>query len=291
MNIPNWLEIILRSSSMIFILFLLTKWLGKKQLSHLSFFEYIVGITIGSIAAEISTGLQSNFMNGVFSLLVWTAIPFIIGYMGLKNKGVRNFIEGTSTVVVKDGKIQEENLTKEQYTVEELLQLLRKKDAFQVSDVEFAILEPNGDLNVMLKKDKQPITPSDLQLEVAPEKMPQTVIMEGKIIDMGLSSRGLNRSWLDTELEKLGVALDNVYLGQVDTYGQLTVDIYDDKIQIPETKPRQSLLTSLKKCQADLESFSLETDSQEVKHMYKKNAEKLQSIIQKSEQLLTQKYS
>ncbi|MBO0995123.1 DUF421 domain-containing protein [Bacillus sp. SD088] len=276
---------------MVIILFLLTKWLGKKQLSQLSFFEYIAGITIGSIAAELSTGLETHYVNGVYSLLVWAAIPFIAGLIGLKNKKVRNFIEGSSTVVIKNGKIQEENLSKEQYTVEELLQLLRKKDAFQVADVEFAILEPNGDLNVMLKKDKQPITPSDLQLEVAPEKMPQTVIMEGKIIDMGLSSRGLNRSWLDTELEKLGVALDNVYLGQVDTYGQLTVDIYDDKIQIPETKPRQSLLTSLKKCQADLESFSLETDSQEAKHMYKKNAEKLQSIIQKSEQLLTQKYS
>lgn len=291
MDIPNWLEIILRSSSMVLILFLLTKWLGKKQLSHLSFFEYIVGITVGSIAAEISSGLETHFMNGVYSLLVWTAIPFIAGIIGLKNKKVRNFIEGSSTVVIKNGKIQEENLSKEQYTVDELLQLLRKKNAFQVADVEFAVLESNGDLNVMLKKDKQPITPADLQLEVAPEKMPQAVIMEGKIIDDGLSSRGLSRAWLDTELEKLGVTLDNVYLGQVDTYGQLTVDIYDDKKQIPETKPRQSLLTSLKKCQADLESFSLETDSQEAKQMYKKNADKLQSIIEKSEYLLIQKYS
>ncbi|KRG09478.1 DUF421 domain-containing protein [Lederbergia galactosidilytica] len=275
---------------MVIILFLLTKWLGKKQLSHLSFFEYIVGITIGSIAAEISTGLETNYMNGVYSLLIWTIIPFVAGIIGLKSKKVRNFIEGSSTVVIKDGKIQEENLSKEQYTVDELLQLLRKKNAFQIADVEFAILESNGDLNVMLKKDKQPITPADLQLEVAPEKVPQTVIMEGKIIDIGLTSRGLNRSWLEIELEKLGVALENVYLGQVDTYGQLTVDIYDDKIQIPEAKPRQSLLTALKKCQADLETFSLETDSETAKQMYHKNAKKLHSIIEKSEYLLTQKF-
>ncbi|MCJ7841184.1 DUF421 domain-containing protein [Lederbergia sp. NSJ-179] len=274
---------------MIVVLFLLTKWLGKKQLSHLSFFEYIVGITIGSIAAEISTGLESNIINGVYSLIVWTAIPFFAGLIGMKSKKFRNFIEGSSTVVIKNGKIQEENLSKEQYTVDELLQLLRKKDAFQVADVEFAILEPNGDLNVMLKKDKRPVTPEDLQLDVAPEKIPQTVIMEGKVMDVALSARGLSRAWLDTELEKLGVALDNVYVGQVDAYGQLTVDIYDDKIQIPKTKPRQALLTSLKKCQADLESFSLDTDSPEAKQMYKRNADILNAIIQKSEHLLMQK--
>lgn len=286
MDVPSWLEIILRSTILVFVLFLLTKFLGKKQLSHLSFFEYVAGITIGSIAAEISTGLESNFMNGIYSLLVWTAIPFIAGLIGIKSKKARSFIEGTSTVVIKDGKIQEENLKKEQYSVDELMQLLRKKNAFQVADVEFAVLEANGDLNVLLKKEKQPITPSDLQLDVAPEKVPQTVILEGEIMDSGLAASGLTRAWLELELEKLNVAIDNVYVGQVDSYGQLTVDIYDDKIQIPEPKPKQSLLSTLKKCQADLESYSLQTDSEDAKQMYKRNAEKMEKIILKTENLL-----
>ncbi|MBS4222026.1 DUF421 domain-containing protein [Lederbergia citrea] len=288
MDIPQWLNIIIRSSILVFILFLLTKWLGKKQLSHLSFFEYIAGITIGSIAAEVSTGLETNFFHGIYSLLVWTAIPFFAGMLAIKSKKARNIIEGKSTVVIKDGKIQEETLTKEKYSVDELLELLRKKNAFQVADVEFAVLESNGDLNVLLKKEKQPLTPADLQMDVAPEKVPQTVILEGEIVDSALAASGFTRAWLDVELQKLNVAIDNVFVGQIDTYGKLTVDIFDDKIKLPQSKPRQSLLTALKKCQADFESYALQTDSAEAKDMYNRNAKKLQNIIKKSQYLLNE---
>lgn len=286
MNLPSWFEVVLRSATLVIVLFLLMKWLGKKQLSHLSFFEYVAGITIGSIAAEMSTGIESNYAHGIYSLLVWTAIPFIAGVLGLKSKKLRNFIEGKSTIVIQDGKIQEENLTKEKYTVDELMQLLRKKNAFQVADVEFAVLETNGELNVLLKKEKQPLTPKDIQMEVAPEKVPQMVILEGKVIDSGLADGGHTRAWLDKELEKLNVALENVYIGQLDSYGKLNVDIYDDKINIPTANPRKVLLASLKKTQADMESYALETDMKEVKEMYRLNAEILERVINKSEHLL-----
>lgn len=286
MDIPEWLNIIIRSSILVIILFLLTKWLGKKQLSQLSFFEYVAGITIGSVAAEVSTGLDRNFLHGLYSMLVWAAIPFFAGIIALKSQKARNFIEGMSTVVIKNGKIQEENLTKEKYSVDELMQLLRKKDVFQLADVEFAVLEADGNLNILLKKEKQPLTPADLQMEVAPEKVPQTVIIEGKVKDAALAASGLSRAWLHLQLEKLNVALDNVYVGQVDSYGELTVDIYDDKIQIPEPQERPQLLSALKKCQADFESYALATDSKDAKAMYQKNAEKLDNIISKSRHLL-----
>ncbi|CAM3992136.1 DUF421 domain-containing protein [Lederbergia lenta] len=286
MDLPSWFEVIIRSATLVIVLFLLMKWLGKKQLSHLSFFEYVAGITIGSIAAEMSTGIESNFAHGLYSLVVWTAIPFFAGVIGLKSKKARNFIEGTSTIVIQDGKIQEENLSKEKYTVDELMQLLRKKNAFQVADVEFAILEADGELNVLLKKEKQPLTPKDMQMDVAPEKVPQMVILEGEVVDSALAAGGHTRAWLEVELEKLNVALDNVYIGQVDSYGTLTVDIYDDKINVPTANPRKKLLMSLKKCQADMESYALETDLKDVKEMYKKNAEILERVIKKSEHLL-----
>ncbi len=286
MDIPQWLNIIIRSVLLVLVLFLLTKWLGKKQLSQLSFFEYIAGITIGSIAAEISTGLETNFFHGLYSMLVWTAIPFFAGLLAIKSKKARDFIEGRETVVIKNGKIQEENLTKQKYTVDELLHLLRKKNAFQVSDVEFAVLEANGDLNVLLKKEKQPVTPHDLNLETAPVKVPETVILEGKIMDSGLAACGLTREWLDVELQRLGIVLDNVYIGQVDSYGQLTVDLYDDKIKVPNPQEKPMLLSALKKCQADLESFALATENESAKQMYKEHSKKLADIIKKSEYLL-----
>ncbi|WP_339163379.1 DUF421 domain-containing protein [Siminovitchia sp. FSL W7-1587] len=288
MEIPEWLNIVLRSLFLVFFLFLLTKWLGKKQLSQLSFFEYVAGITMGSIAAELSTGLERNMLPGIYSMLVWAGIPFIAGLLALKSKKARNFIEGQEVVVIKNGKIQEESLTKEKYTVEELLHLLRKKNVFNIADVEFAVLEANGDLNVMFKKEKQPITPKDLQMEVAPERPPHTVILEGKIMDSGLSASGMTREWLDVELKKRNIALDNVYIGQVDPFGQLVVDIYDDNMQVPQPKDRLMLLSALKKCGADLETFALATEDEKAKEMYSRNAKKIEEIIQKSEHLLRQ---
>jgi uncharacterized membrane protein YcaP (DUF421 family) len=286
LNLPSWLDIFIRSFAVLVILFFLAKLLGKKQVSQLTLFEYVVGITFGSIAAELSTGLERNFMLGLLSLLIWTIVPFGITLFSLKNKKFRDFIEGKPTVVIKDGKIQEDNLTKEKYSVDDLMELLRQKNAFNIADVEFAILEASGDLNVMLKKEKQPLTPKDIQLKVPQEKEPHTVILEGKILDESLGFTGYNRAWLLTELEKLNVALPNVFIGQVDPYGKLSVDIYDDKIKLPQSQEKPLLLATLRKCQADLELFSLATESNPAKQMYTRNAARLHKLIEKAKPFL-----
>lgn len=197
------------------------------------FFEYINGITIGSIAAEVSTGLDRNIFHGLIGMSVWFAVPFIVDIISIKSKIVRDFAEGKGTVLIKDGKVMEDNLKKEKYTIDELLAKLRNKNVFQVADVEFAVLETDGNLSVLLKKENQPITAKVLNLAVAPIKEPQTVIMDGEIMHEPLSSSGYSQNWLDTELDKMGVSIENVFLGQVDSYGQLTVDLFDDKIKVP----------------------------------------------------------
>ncbi|WP_408011175.1 DUF421 domain-containing protein [Pseudalkalibacillus sp. A8] len=277
----DWIEIIVRSCIFLIILFLMTKWLGKKQLAELSFFEYVVGITIGAIAAEVTMGLERQIIHGIIAMSIWTLFPIVIGLISLKNKNVRNFVEGNTTIVIKDGKVLEDNLKKERYSIDELLEELRSKDVFQVSDVEYAVIEPNGNVSVLLKKENQPLTAKDLQLNVPPIKEPQTVIMDGQVLDEPLSTIALNRGWLYEELEKIGVSFDNVFLGQVDSYGQLTVDLYDDKIKVPSPQEKPLLLASLKKCQADLELFSLLTESNEAKQMYNHNSQKLDDILNK----------
>ncbi|WP_242234585.1 DUF421 domain-containing protein [Bacillus cereus group sp. BfR-BA-01316] len=285
-HLPEWTLVILRSVFILIILFAITKWLGKRQISQLSFFEYIAGMTIGDIAAQVSTGLDSKFFHGVFAILIFAVVPFFTGILSLKNKTARDFFEGKSTVLIKDGKILEDNLKKEKYTSDELLELLRGKDAFSVADVEFAVLEPSGELNVLLKKDRQPLTAKDISLKVPNEKEPQTVIMDGNILDEPLSASGHNRAWLHSELEKLGVVIENVFLGQVDSYGQLTIDIYNDKLQMPSPQNKPLLLASLKKCHADLELFSLETKSKSASEMYSKNAKQVETILNKVTYLL-----
>ncbi|MBO1513656.1 DUF421 domain-containing protein [Metabacillus bambusae] len=278
---PDWLDIVVRSLIFVIVLFLITKWLGKKQLSELSFFEYVTGISIGSIGAEVAMGLERNIMNGIIGIIIFAAIPFLAGFLSLKSKTFRDFIEGRATVFIKDGKIMEDNLKKEKYTTDELLELLRKRDVFKVADVEFALLEPTGDLSVLLKKENQPLTPKDVNLTVTSVKEPQTVIMDGEIMDEPLSTIGRSRSWLKTELEKQGVTIENVFLGQVDSYGQLTIDLFDDKLQVPSPQEKPLILSTMKKCQADLELFALGTEAQEAKQMYSKNSKKLQEAIDK----------
>lgn len=278
---PGWLGIVSRSVIFLLLLFITTKIIGKKQISELSFFEYVAGITIGSIAGEVVTGLESNMYHGALAIIVFGLVTFLANFFSLKSKTFRDIVEGRGTVLIKDGKILEENLKKEKYTIDELSALLREKDIFRFADVEFAVLEPRGNLSALLKKENRPLTPKDLQMKVSNEKEPQTVIMDGKILDEPLRSAGKSRGWLHTELEKLEVTLDNVFLGQVDTYGELSIDIYDDKLKVPTPAQRPLLMATLKKTQADLELFALETECEISKEMYKKNAVRVQEAINK----------
>lgn len=264
----EWLHIALRSLGAIAMLFVITRLLGKKQISQLTFFEYITGITLGELAGFISTDIESHYSYGITALLVWFVVPLTIELVTMKSVTLRKWFEGNGTVMIKDGKVMGKNLKKERYTADELLEQLRKKSVFNVADVEFAVLEASGELNVLLKKENQPLTPKQLGIKVGPEKEPQTVIIDGNIMDEPLATAGFSRAWLQTELEKIGVTKDNVFLGQVDSYGALYVDLYDDMLQVPVNNEKLLLLANLKKCEADLTLYGLSTKNPEAKSMY-----------------------
>ncbi|WP_019241596.1 MULTISPECIES: DUF421 domain-containing protein [Bacillus] len=276
---PDWLDVVFRAILFLVVLLIITKILGKKQITQLSFFEYVTGITIGNIGAEVVTGLDQSIPLGILAMVVTAAIPFIAGLISLKSKKFRDLVDGKGTVFIKDGKILEDNLKKEKMTIDEFSEMLRNKDVFDIGEVEYAALEAAGDLSVMLKKEYRPITAKDLHMKVANEKEPQTVIMDGKILDEPLATLGRSRHWLKTELDKLGVTIDNVFLGQVNSYGEVTVDLFDDKIKVPSPQERPLLYATMKKCQADLELFALSTDNEQAKKMYTRNSQKLQKAI------------
>lgn len=277
----EWSLIIIRSLIFLLVLFILTKVLGKKQIMEFTFFEYVSGITIGSIAGEVIVGLDNNIGHGILAIFIFGFITFIVGYISLKSNSFRDFVEGKATIFIKDGKILEDNLKKEKYSTDELWSLLRKKDVFNIADVEFAVLEQTGDLSVLLKKELRPLTPKDFNIKVGKDTVPQTIIRDGQIVYDGLTATGKTRKWLDIELEKLNVTLDNVFYAQVDSYGEIVVDLYDDQINVPTPQTRPLLMSMLKKCQADLEMFELQTECEEAKKMYRKNANKLTEAINK----------
>lgn len=257
----------------------MTKWLGRKQMARLTTFEYITGIVLGVIVAFHSFNINTNIVYGLIAMFIWFIIPYTIEFISLKNKTFRDFTQGKSTVFIQDGKIMEENLKKEGYSTDDLLGLLRNNDIFLASDVEFALLEPSGSLSVLPKKENQALTAKALGFKLAPEKEPQTVVMDGKMQLEPLANLALNPNWLETELDKLNVSIENVFLGQADSDGQLTIDLYDDKIAVPSPTEKPLLLATMKKCQADLELFSLETKNEQSKKMYQVNSQKLQKAI------------
>lgn len=277
--LPDWLNIFLRSVALFFLLFFLIKLLGKKHLSQLSLFDYINGVVLGGIVAIVVAHQDVNFWHGVIALSVWFIFPFTIDYIALKSKKVRNFVHGKSTVIIQDGKIMEDNLKKESVSTDDLLEQLREKNIFRVADVEFALLEPTGKINVLPKTENQPLTAKALNIKLAPEKEPQTVIMDGKMQLEPLANLNLNPAWLETELAKLNVTIENVFLAQADNDGQLTVDLYDDKLSIPSPTEKPLLLATLKKTQADLELYALETENEHSKQLYKTNAKRLGEAI------------
>ncbi|OAB36796.1 hypothetical protein PMSD_10805 [Paenibacillus macquariensis subsp. defensor] len=282
----EWLIVSLRTILTIVVLFFMTKLLGKRQVSQLSLFEYITGITIGSLAATIPIEMDTWHL-GLISLIVWVACSFGIEYLTIKSKMARNLLDGKSTILIKDGKVLEENLKKERLTTDELLEQLRSKDVFRLADVEFAVMESSGEVNVLLTRENQPLTASHLGIKIAPEQETQSVIMDGNIMYEPLATIGLNKRWLDTELEKIGVSIENVFLGQVDSYGELFVDLYDDQIIVPKSQNKATLFATLKKCEADLEMFSLSTDNQQVKQMYEQCAISMESVINELRPILT----
>lgn len=223
----EYTEVALRSLFVLVALFLITKLLGKKQLSQLSFFEYITGITVGSIAGTLSMDLDVKLLEGLMSILLWFSVPFIFSFISLKSVKFRHFVEGTPTVFIENGNIIEHALKKEKFSSDELLEQLRKKNIFRVSDVEFASLDTNGELSVMLKKEKQPLLYEDIfhaSLKVFPV---HSVISDGAIERKGLKSLELSEDWLMNQLKRRNIDLTNVFLAQADSTGKLTIDLYD----------------------------------------------------------------
>lgn len=278
---PVWLQIMVRSLVTLVILFFLTRILGKKQISQLTFFEYILGITLGDFAGFISTDIEKNYFHGLIALGVWFIVPYSVELLSLKSLKLRVWLEGKSRVLVKEGKVMEDNLKKERLTADEFMEMLRGKNVFRLADVEFASMESDGQLSVLLKREKRPVTPSDLGIRTVNEVEPQTVIIDGNIMHEPLATIGLNPQWLLTELEKIGVSVENVFLGQVDAYQQLYVDLYDDQIKVPAPQGKALLYATLKKNQADLELFALATRNPEAKEMYGSCSRQMEQMIER----------
>ncbi len=260
---PEFLLTLIRSIVAFILLLLMARIMGKKQLSQITFFDYCVGITIGSIAASMSVDQNIKISNGLMALIIWGLFPIILAFAGLKSKTFLRLTDGKPSIIIENGEVNERNLKKNQMAIDELMLLLREKNIFKLSDVEMAVLETNGQLSVMQKADQQSVTPNTLGMKVDEEHSPTVVIMDGKLLEKGLLAFGYSKEWLLEEIKKQGVQdIEDVFLAQLDLKGNVYVDVYDGKAKSAVFPKNSALVDTLEKVQADLESYSKQTDSE-----------------------------
>ncbi|WP_040982445.1 DUF421 domain-containing protein [Oceanobacillus jeddahense] len=277
---PEIVLVLIRSIAAFFLLFLMARMMGKKQISQLTFFDYCVGITIGSIAATLSVDQNVKIINGLVSLIIWGFFPITLAYLGMKSIIFSKITDGKATILIRNGEVLDKNMKKSLITINELLMLLREKGTFKVSDVEMAVLETNGELSVMLKTNQQPVTPQTLGVPLEQEHGPAILIMDGKIMKKSLENLGYSKEWLIGEVQKQGAEeVRDVFLAQIDSRGSLYVDLFEDQYAKTEVEERPLLAASLKKIQADLEGFSFQTDDPEAKKLYAEQAAEVQKVL------------
>jgi uncharacterized membrane protein YcaP (DUF421 family) len=195
-------------------------------------FEYINGITFGSIAAALAVeiGPQETWYH-FLGLTVFFLLTYFLGHVALVSRPARKLIAGEPTIVIHNGKILEDKMKKMQYNVDELTMQLREKGYFDLSQVEFAILETNGALSVLPKSQYRPLTPRDLGLKTRYEGMMSEIIVDGQVIYQNLVQNNLDEKWLMEELMKQGIQdLDQVSYAGLGSDGNLYVDKVQDQL-------------------------------------------------------------
>ena len=204
-------------------LFIIAKLAGHKQVSQLDFFDYITGITIGSIAAELATELEEP-LKPLIAMTVYGLIALSLSVITQKYPKSRKYINGTPTIIMSDGKLYRKNMEKSKLELSEFMMLCRESGYFDLNDIEVAIFEYNGRLTILPKSEKRPLTPSDMNLSPEKSHIGTEVIMDGRILDENLKRLGLDLTWLDKELKKQKFkSAREIFLGICDQNNTLTL--------------------------------------------------------------------
>lgn len=216
------LKVVLTSLLSAAALFIIAKVIGHKQMSQLDFFDYITGITIGSVAAELATELE-NPEKPLIAMVVYGAVTFALSILTSKVPMARKFINGTPTVIMNDGKIYRKNMKKAKLDLSELMVMLRQQGYFNLQDIQTAIFEYNGRLTVLPVSDKRPATPYDMNLTPEKEYISTEIIMDGRVLGENLERMGADKKWLDGQLKVNGYgSAKEVFLAVCDENRQLT---------------------------------------------------------------------
>lgn len=231
---PEHIEVIIRAILAFSILLIGTRILGKQTISQMTLFDFIAGISLGAITANLAFNLTIDIHHFLISFFIFTLIIFLTAYISMKSRKARKFLAGDPTVIIQEGKILEKNMRKMRYTLDYLNQQLREKDVFEIEEVSYAMVEPNGTLTVLKKPPFRTVTQKDIMLRPVTEPvLPVELIMDGVVITKNLEENDLSINWLEAELRKRNIKKKEVLYAVRSSNGSLYFDYYDDVIPSP----------------------------------------------------------
>jgi len=196
------LDILLTSSVGFIVLFIISKLLGKKQMGELDFIDYVVGISIGSIAAEMAVNAESiPFYHYIIAMGVFFLLTFIIDIVSLKTNFFKRLFIGSPLVIIKDGKIDYRALKKSKLSINDVVSLARVKNYFNLDDIAYAVFETNGTLSILPKSNQKPLVSEDLKIEHSKTTLPHNIIVDGEVSKVSLEFLNKDVDWLYNKLK------------------------------------------------------------------------------------------
>ncbi len=212
-------------TSLIFItLLILTRILDKTQVGQLTLYEYVSGITIGSLAATIAASEPEKLWSNYYDLLLFAVLTYIVSVCTMKSRPFRKLLEGSPSIIIENGRIIKENMSSLRLDLDQLNALLRGKDIVDISEIQYAILETTGEMSVIKKSASQPLTKSDMNIHLTDPTFPVEIIMDGEIIEENLEKQNLTHTWLAEQLKVRNIkSASQIMYGVIDSKGQLFI--------------------------------------------------------------------
>ena len=217
------LQVSFRAFLSLLTLFLVAKIIGKKQVSQLSLFDYVIGISIGNFAAEMTINIDSNIMFGTIAVLIYGLVAYLINILTMKSIILRRFFMGKPNMVIKDGTILEKGLKTVKFDINDLLEQCRSMGYFDVSQIAYALVESDGKLSILPKAENKPLTVKDMNIKTKPSSMCANVVMDGNIMELNLKEIGKNKEWLIKELKNLKKDPKDILLATLDKNDNLSI--------------------------------------------------------------------
>ncbi len=222
------LDVILRCLLSLITLFLVTKMIGKKQVSQFSLFDYVIGISIGNFAAEMSINLKSEYLHGIIAVIVFGLVAYLVSILTLKNLKARKFFIGDPTILIENGNVIYKNLKKTKFDINDLLEECRINGYFDLSEIDYALMEANGKISFLLKPDYQLPNNKDFKIQKQKSGLCANLIVDGQIIEESLETMNKDKKWLEHEIKIKGIKLENIILATLDL--QENLKIYEKNV-------------------------------------------------------------